>query len=99
MRRFVLGGNINKNDRSGALHFHGLDTFAGMPANYEGNATFAQGTYLSSYSDVLTKCKDAGMSIENFTLHEGLFAETTPDLFKILSTKIAIVSIDYDIYS
>jgi len=162
-RGFVLGGDINKNDRAGALHrswghvftnhihgdyvefgvyqgssfiesykqyklfnqwlhgqlsspeewrrkvaneytsqqphFHGLDTFTGMPENSEGNATFAQGTYLSSYSEVLIKCLEAGIPAKNFTLHQGLFAQTTTELFKTLSPKIAIVNIDCDIYS
>ena len=57
-------------------HFHGLDTFAGMPENAEGNATFVAGTYAASLSTVRAKCLEAGMPAEAFSLYEGLFSET-----------------------
>ena len=47
-------------------HFHGLDTFAGMPKNAEGNATFAAGTYASSHAAVLAKCLACGHAGECF---------------------------------
>lgn len=161
-RGFVLGGDLNKNDRAGALHkawghiftnhicgdyvefgvyhggsfvesykqyktfdrwlqgqlvspeawrrtvaqryssqkahFHGLDTFAGMPENTEGNATFAAGTYAASHSAVKAKCLEAGMPAEAFSLYEGLFSETAVALSQRLSQKIAIANIDCDIY-
>lgn len=161
-RGFVLGGDLNKNDRAGALHrawghvftnhicgdyvefgvyrggsfvesykqyktfdrwlqgqlaspeewrrtvaqqysshkahFHGLDTFAGMPTNAEGNATFAEGTYISSHAEVRKKCLGAGMPAAHFSLYQGLFSETASSLAHRLSSKIAIVNIDCDIY-
>lgn len=161
-RGFVLGGDLNKNDRAGALHrawghvftnhicgdyvefgvyqgssfvesykqyktfdrwlqgqlvspekwrrtvaqaysshkvhFHGLDTFAGMPKNAEGNATFAEGTYVSSHVAVRAKCIGAGMQPTNFSLYQGLFSETASSLAQRLSPKIAIANIDCDIY-
>jgi O-methyltransferase len=161
-RGFVLGGDLNKNDRAGALHkawghiftnhifgdyvefgvyhgasfvesykqykaferwlqgqlfshedwrrtvaqrysghkvhFHGLDTFSGMPENGEGNLTFVAGTYAASHSAVIAKCLRAGMPAEAFSLYEGLFSETAPALSQRLSQKIAIANIDCDIY-
>lgn len=161
-RGFVLGGDLNKNDRAGALHrawghvftnhicgdyvefgvyhgssfiesykqkkifdawlqgqltnpeewrrtvakqyisqkahFHGLDTFAGMPANAEGNATFAEGTYISNHAAVMATCLEAGMPANSFSLYEGLFSETATSLAERLSPKVAIVNIDCDIY-
>ena len=92
-RRKVAGQYIDER-----THFHGLDTFAGMPPNSEGNITFAQGTYLSSYSEVMQRCLRAGMQPENFSLYRGLFSETTSELVKRLSPKIVIANIDCDIY-
>jgi len=161
-RGFVLGGELNKNDRAGALHrawghvftnhiqgdyvefgvyqggsfvesykqykifdrwlqgqlaspeewrrtvaqrysshkthFHGLDTFAGMPENAEGNATFAEGTYVASHAAVREKCMRAGMTTASFTLYPGMFSETASSLAQSLSPKVAIVNIDCDIY-
>jgi len=161
-RGFVLGGDLNKNDRAGALHrawghiftnhiygdyvefgvyqgssfvesynqyetferwlqgqlaspeawrrrvaqrysghkvhFHGLDTFSGMPKNSEDNATFAEGTYVSSYVKVMEKCLGAGMPANSFSLYQGMFSETAPSLSERLSSKIAIINIDCDIY-
>lgn len=79
-------------------HFHGLDTFSGMPENSEGNATFAGGTYLSSHAAVRAKCLEAGMPPKTFSLYEGLFSDTAIDLAARLSPKIAIANIDCDIY-
>lgn len=79
-------------------HFHGLDTFAGMPENFEGNATFAAGTYASSHAAVRAKCLGAGMPENVFTLYVGLFADTAPALTQRLIPKISIANIDCDIY-
>ena len=79
-------------------HFHGLDTFAGMPQNSEGNATFAGGTYLASHAAVRAKCLAAGMPLETFSLYEGLFSDTATDLSARLSPKFVIANIDCDIY-
>lgn len=54
-------------------HFHGLDTFSGMPKNQEGNGTFTAGTYISSDIEVRKKCIKAGMSEDSFSLYKGLF--------------------------
>jgi len=161
-RGFVLGGDLNKNDRAGALHrawghvftnhihgdylefgvyqgtsfiesykqkkkfdewlqgqlaspeewrrtvaqrysshkthFHGLDTFEGMPENAEGNASFAQGTYVARLAAVREQCLRSGMPSSSFTLYPGLFNETVSSLAQSVSTKVAIVNIDCDIY-
>jgi len=78
--------------------FHGLDTFAGMPENTEGNPTFAEGTYVASHAAVREKCMRAGMSNDSFTLYPGMFSETASSLAQSLSAKVAIVNIDCDIY-
>jgi O-methyltransferase len=80
------------------VHFHGLDTFAGMPENAEGNATFAKGTYLASYEEVKAKCVLTGMPGTAFSLYQGIFSETAALLNQGLSSKVAIANIDCDIY-
>lgn len=69
-----------------------------MPENAEGNATFAEGTYVSNYAAVREKYLGTGMSATSFTLYQGLFSETTSLLAQRLSPKVAIVNIDCDIY-
>lgn len=162
-RGFVLGGDLNKNDRAGALHrawgyvftnhipgdylefgvyhgtsfvesykqyktfenwlagqlsspevwrrkvamdysshrphFHGLDTFAGMPKNDENNVAFIEGTYLSSYDEVTKRCIEGGIPAGSFTLHRGLFRDSSANLGKVVSEKVAIANIDCDIYA
>jgi hypothetical protein len=56
--------------------FHGLDTFGGMPKNNEENASFAEGTFMSDYNKVHTKCLAAGMPEQSFKLYKGLFSDT-----------------------
>ena len=79
-------------------HFHGLDTFGGMPENAEDNLTFAKGTYIASRSLVTEKCLRAGMRSSSCSLYQGMFSETTTSLAQNLSPKVAIVNIDCDIY-
>lgn len=80
-------------------HFHGLDTFAGMPENDENNAAFVEGTYLSSYDEVTKRCINAGMPTNSFTLHRGLFRDSAETMAKVVSAKVAIANIDCDIYA
>lgn len=77
--------------------FRGLDTFAGMPDNDEGNATFAGKTFVSSLAKVEELCRATGMKVEAFSLYPGLFSETKDILAKDLR-KIAILNIDSDLY-
>lgn len=91
-RRSVAGNFIGS-----SAHFHGLDTFSGMPANSERNPTFAQGTFLASRNEVEARCRSAGMT--NFSLYEGKFSATAPALAERLSPKVAVVNIDCDLHS
>src|SRR5260221_4043954 len=56
--------------------FIGLDTFAGMPANTEGEAIFATGTFAASEDDVTQRCARAGLVAPQLVLVAGPFAET-----------------------
>jgi len=69
-----------------------------MPENAEGNASFAQGTYFASLAAVLEKCLRSGMPSSSFTLYPGKFYEMASSLAQSLSTKVAFVNIDCDIY-
>ena len=84
---------------SSKVHFHGFDTFAGMPENSEENVTFAEGTFFSSFDNVQNKCRRAGLGDESYSLYKGLFSETGPIFSQRLSSKISILNIDCDIYS
>ncbi len=69
-RGFVLGGDLNKNDRAGALHRAWGHIFT----------NHIYGDYVE------------------FGVYQGMFSETAPSLSERLSSKIAIINIDCDIY-
>ena len=79
--------------------FHGMDTFGGMPKNNEGNAIFAEGTFMSDFNLVYSKCKIAwGGGVGSFKLYQGLFKDTASELKLNINEKAAIINIDCDIY-
>jgi O-methyltransferase len=90
--RRTVANNYVKNE----VKFHGLDTFEGMPSNNEGNVMFAEGTFMSSLEEVQNKCVNEG--VKNFYLHKGLFTESTEILSRKISSHVAIVNIDGDLY-
>lgn len=73
--------------------FIGFDTFAGMPDNDEGQATFAPGTFRADKNSVMRACARAGLRIPQLALNKGLFSEFPP-----LTEPAAIVNIDCDLY-
>lgn len=79
-----------------SVHFHGFDTFNGIPLNDEGNRTYAGGTFKADYTSVSARCA-AAMPKESYTLHRGLFADVKPE--SVTSKIAAIVNIDGDLYS
>lgn len=74
--------------------FYGFDTFAGMPANDEGNKYFTQGTYLAPYAEVKNKCEKAKM---RFKLYQGTFSDVSDSTMMGLQPA-AVVNIDADLY-
>lgn len=78
-------------------HFHGLDTFAGMPENAEGERTFATGTFKSDIDAVRRRCAAEFTAEAGFSLHQGRFADT-PDDWAAPEAKAAIINIDGDLY-
>lgn len=87
--------DVAKDYSAATSHFHGFDTFAGIPANEEGNLTYAGGTFAADFNAVNQRCAVA-MPAGSYTLHRGLFADIN---LGQSTTKAAIVNIDGDLYS
>jgi len=81
------------------VKFHALDTFAGMPANDEGNITFKEGVFLSDIEKVKGLCRKEGLEDSDVIFYEGLFSDTAAKLNENLKgRKISILNIDCDLY-
>src|SRR3989338_7304320 len=79
--------------------FHGLDTFAGMPQNQEGDVNFAPGSFPSSVPLVEGACRRAGLRPPQMVLYPGLFTQTRSLLAqRMKDRRAAIVNIDCDLY-
>jgi len=82
------------------LRFVGLDTFDGMPANQEGNITFAQGTFQSDETEVVLRCSNAGLQSPQLVLLKGLFETTRAKLLSDPELQpAAIINLDCDLYA
>ncbi|BFO54327.1 MULTISPECIES: TylF/MycF/NovP-related O-methyltransferase [Comamonadaceae] len=76
--------------------FHGFDTFAGMPANDEGEDTLATGSFLAAQSQAVARCAAVGLRAPDLVLVPGLFSDNAG---AIGSTQAAIVHLDCDLYA
>jgi len=90
--------DVAKNYSDFTPHFHGLDTFSGMPKNNEKNITFQEGTFFATKESVEELASYNGLPKECMTLYKGLFTDSEKDLKKNLSNQVAIVNIDGDLY-
>ena len=77
--------------------FFGLDTFEGMPLNYEGNMTFQAGTFVSDFNSVNSKVEKAAKGLD-FKLFKGLFMDCKYSFLSVATQKAVIINIDGDIY-
>lgn len=81
--------------------FYAFDTFAGMPANDEGNRIFAEGTFGSSLAEVRRLNEEAGLREgAGVSYFAGTFAETAgrePAAMAALEPA-AIANVDCDLY-
>ncbi|KAB7768834.1 TylF/MycF/NovP-related O-methyltransferase [Xanthomonas maliensis] len=75
--------------------FYGFDTFAGMPANAEGEDSLATGSFFATQDQAQARCAAVGLRTPDLQLVPGLFADNAD---AIGSTQAAIVHLDCDLY-
>lgn len=76
--------------------FYGFDTFAGMPANAEGEDSLASGSFRAAQADVQARCAAAGLRAPDLQLVPGLFADNA---HAVGPEQAAIVNLDCDLYA
>lgn len=76
--------------------FYGFDTFAGMPANAEGEDSLATGSFVAAQAEAQARCAAAGLRAPDLQLVPGLFADNAD---AVGSVPAAIVNLDCDLYA
>lgn len=76
--------------------FYGFDTFAGMPANAEGDDSLAIGSFFATQAQARARCAAVGLYEPDLQLVPGLFADNAA---AIGLQQAAIVHLDCDLYA
>jgi hypothetical protein len=75
--------------------FYGIDSFSGIPENYESDVHFSEGTYSAEKEYVYKRCVKNGMDNNQFKLIESFYSALTVDE---LPDKASVIHIDSDLY-